>query len=186
MLPPDLISLFVAPLNRLGVVYMVTGSVASGTYSHVRFTNDIDLVAMLSDTEATRLHTAFDTPEFYAPPLDVIETERQRPTHGHFNLIHLETGLKADFFFAGNDSLSQRSLELRRRVVDQRGETVWFAPPEYVILRKLQYLRDSGSAKHVADIQAMLQVRGDLLDRQFLLGEIEALGLRDVWRQFGA
>jgi hypothetical protein len=47
---------------------------------------------MLSDTEATRLHTAFDTPEFYVPPLEVIETERRRPTHGHFNLIHLETG----------------------------------------------------------------------------------------------
>jgi len=186
MLPPDLVSLFVAPLNRIGVIYMVTGSVASGTYSHVRFTNDIDLVAMLSDMEATRLHAAFDTSEFYVPPLEVIEVERQRPAHGHFNLIHLGTGLKADLFLAGNDALSQRALELRRQVVDQRGETVWFAPPEYVILRKLQYLRDSGSAKHVADIRAMLQVRGDLLDRQFLLGEIETLGLQDVWKQFGA
>ena len=69
MLPPDLVSLFVAPLNRLGVIYMVTGSVASGTYSHVRFTNDIDLVAMLSDIEATRLHAVFDTSEFYVPPI---------------------------------------------------------------------------------------------------------------------
>lgn len=48
MLPPDLISLFVAPLNQIGAAYMVTGSVASSTYSHARFTNDIDMVAVLS------------------------------------------------------------------------------------------------------------------------------------------
>ena len=88
MLPPDLISLFVAPLNRLGVMYMVTGSVASGTYSHIRFTNDVDLVAVLSDVDADRLHAAFDTPAFYVPPLDVIHTERARSEHGHINLIH--------------------------------------------------------------------------------------------------
>lgn len=79
MLPPDLISLFVAPVNRLGVVYMITGSVASGIYIHVRFTNDIDVVAVLSDIDAVKLHTAFDTPAFYVRPLEVIHLERQRP-----------------------------------------------------------------------------------------------------------
>ena len=75
----------------------------------------------------------------------------------------------------------QRVLELRRQVIDQHGDAVWFAPPEYVILSKLQYLRDGGSPKHISDIQAILQVRGDSLDRQFLLSEIDALGLRETW-----
>ncbi|MGI8509287.1 MAG: hypothetical protein ACR2MQ_08185 [Gemmatimonadaceae bacterium] len=183
MLPPDLISLFIAPLNRLGVPYMVTGSVASGIYSHVRFTNDIDVVAVLSDINAVELHGAFDSPEFYVPPLEVIHLERQRPAHGHFNLIHINTGLRADLFFAGRDPLMQRALELRLEAVDQHGKPVWFAPPEYVILSKLQYLRDSGSPKHVTDIQAMLQVRGDGLDHELLLAEIHALGLRAVWEK---
>jgi len=178
---PDLVSLFVAPLNRLGVSYMVTGSVASSTYSYARFTNDIDVVAVLSDVEAERLHAAFDTPDFYVPPLEVMHLERQRPAHGHFNVIHAATGLKADFFFAGSDRLMRRSLELRRQAPDQNGERVWFAPPEYVILSKLLYLRDGGSPKHVADVQAMLQVRDETLDRGFLLGEIESLGLQATW-----
>lgn len=181
MLPPDLISLFVAPLNRLSVAYMVTGSVASSTYSHARFTNDIDVVAMLSNVEAEKLHAAFDPAAFYVPPLEVIHVERQRPAHGHFNLIHIDTGLKADFFFVGSDRVSQRALALRQQVVDQHGEPVWFAPPEYVILSNLQYPRDSESPKHISDIQAILQVRGDSLDQQFLLGEIDALGLQAVW-----
>ena len=183
MLPPDLISLFVAPLNRLGVMYMVTGSVASGTYSHIRFTNGVDLVAVLSDVDAGRLHAAFDTPAFYVPPLDVIHTERSRSAHGHINLIHVDTGLKADIFFSGDDSLMNQALQMRKRVTDQHGEAVWFAPPEYVILSKLRYLRDGGSPKHSADIQAMLLVRGDSLDMQFLLTEVETGGLPAEWQQ---
>lgn len=129
------------------------------------------------------LHAALDTPAFYVPPLEVIHLERQRPAHGHFNLIHINTGLKADLFFAGRDRLMQRALELRLQAVDQHGEPVWFAPPEYVILSKLQYLRDSGSPKHVTDIQAMLQVRGESLDHELLLAEMDALGLRGVWEK---
>ncbi|MEO7217034.1 MAG: hypothetical protein ABI026_02475 [Gemmatimonadaceae bacterium] len=183
IIPPDLITLFVAPLNRLDVTYMVTGSVASGTYSHIRFTNDVDLVAVLSDVDAERLHAAFDTPAFYVPPLDVINVERMRIAHGHINLIHVDTGLKADIFFSGDDRLMNEALRMRKRVTDQHGETVWFAPPEYVILSKLRYLRDSGSAKHITDIRAMLRVRGDSLDTQLLLAEVEAMGLQAVWEQ---
>ncbi len=40
---PDLVSLFVEPLNRLGVMYMVTGAVAAIVYGEPRLTNDIDL-----------------------------------------------------------------------------------------------------------------------------------------------
>lgn len=92
MPPPDLTSLFVAPLNQLGVVYMVTGSVASSTCSHARVTNDIDVVVVLSDIEAERLHAAFDATAFYVPPFEVINLERQRPTYGDFKLIHIDTG----------------------------------------------------------------------------------------------
>lgn len=116
MLLPDLVSLFVAPLNQLGVEYMITGSVASGTYSYVRFTNDIDVVVVLSDIDAARLHAAFDTSGFYVHPLEVINLERRWPAQGHFNLIHIDTGLKADFFFVGSDRLQKRALGLRRRV----------------------------------------------------------------------
>ena len=42
MSSPDLISLFIAPLNRLGVPYMVTGAVAAIIYGEPRLTNDID------------------------------------------------------------------------------------------------------------------------------------------------
>jgi hypothetical protein len=50
---PSLISLFVRPLNQLGIPYMVTGGVASVIYGEPRFTRDIDLVIDLQATAIT-------------------------------------------------------------------------------------------------------------------------------------
>jgi len=55
------------------------------------------------------------------------------------------------------------------------------APPEYVILRKLQYLREGGSDKHARDVRAMWAQHGALLDRPTLEAQITRLGLDPVW-----
>jgi hypothetical protein len=46
---PDLVGLFVAPLESLGLDYMITGGVASVIYGDPRFTRDIDLVLELQE-----------------------------------------------------------------------------------------------------------------------------------------
>jgi hypothetical protein len=47
---PSLVGLFVAPLNRSGIEYMVTGGLASVVYGHPRLTLDVDLVSPCSTT----------------------------------------------------------------------------------------------------------------------------------------
>jgi len=42
--PSDLIELFIRPLERLGVEYMITGGVAGAVYGDPRFTGGVDLV----------------------------------------------------------------------------------------------------------------------------------------------
>lgn len=182
MLPVNLIALFVAPLNRLGVTYMVTGGAAAIMYGEPRLTTDIDLVVVLSDADISKLHAVFDTGEFYVPPVEVLKIEARRRMHGHFNVIHTDTAFRADVYVAGGDALSQWALE-RRRPVSIGSETVWLAPPEYVILKKLQYLRDGGSAKHGEDIRIMLRTLGDQIDRGELLAQIDQLHLRGEWEK---
>ncbi len=46
-------------------------------------------------------------------------------------------------------------LANRRRVELDNG-SMWLAPPEYVIVRKLEYLREGGQDKHVRDLRFML------------------------------
>ncbi|MEJ7810736.1 MAG: hypothetical protein WKG32_10045 [Gemmatimonadaceae bacterium] len=160
---------------------MVTGAVAAIVYGEPRLTNDIDIVIALSGDDAARLHAAFDAPDVYVPPVDVIELEARRPLHGHFNLIHGPTALKADIYPAGEDPLHTWALARRRRA-QVGSESVWLAPPEYVMLRKLQYLREGGSDKHRRDIRAMLAEVGHELDREALAGEVQRLGLAAEWR----
>lgn len=176
----DLISLFVVPLNRLGVEYMVTGSLAAGTYGEPRLTNDVDVVIALSERDAVRLHELFDTPEFYVPPLEVLEAERRRSRHGHFNVIHHDSAFRADVYFAGDDPLHRWAFERCEKILID-DTVVWMAPPQYVIIRKLEYFRDTGSPKHLSDVSAMLTVLGSRLDQGALTQQINAFRLSAEW-----
>ena len=54
------------------------------------------------------------------------------------------------------------------------------APPEYVIVRKLEYHREGGSDKHLRDIASMLAA-GCTLDLGWLGPELAARGLTTIW-----
>ena len=136
---PDLSLLFVRPLNRLGARYMVSRGIAAILYGEAApDPNDVDLVVFLRVGDIPRLEKIFPPPEFYFPPADVIAVEIARPEKGQFNVIHADTGFKADFYTAGRDELNAWGIRNARRM-EYQGEPVVVAPPEYVILRKLEY-----------------------------------------------
>ena len=176
----ELFLIFVRPLNRLGIAYMVTGSAASMAYGVPRVTLDIDMVLELNATQTGLLPMSFPAEEFYCPPREVIGIETERAARGHFNVIHMETGFKADFYPVGDDPLHRWAMARRRRV-EMFSEPVMLAPPEYVIVRKLEYFKEGGSDKHLRDIRGMLDVSGDMIDRIELKSMVGKRGLQDGW-----
>jgi hypothetical protein len=84
--------------------------------------------------------------------------------------------------FVAQDALHRWGIE-RRNSVDISGEQVWMAPPEYVILRKLQFHEEGGSEKHLRDIQGMLRVSPGLLDIGALMQWVHELGLTETWKK---
>jgi hypothetical protein len=178
---PDLFLLFVEPLNRATIAYMVTGSVASLVYGEPRVTHDVDLVVALEAGQIDEFIAVFPPDQFYCPPRDVIRVETAREARGHFNLIHHATGFKADIYPMGQDPLHRWAMA-RRRSFRVEGTQVWVAPPEYVIVRKLQYFQEGGSPKHLRDIRRILDISGEITDRAELDARIVELGLQDVWR----
>jgi len=167
-------------LNATGIRWMATGSIAAMTYGEYRVTNDVDIVLVLVPVDIGKLTAAFPLDEFYCPPADVIAVEAAREKHGHFNLIHHETGFKADIYPAGTDAINRWALQ-RRQAVRLNDSTVWIAPPEYVIIGKLEFFREGGSEKHLRDIRAMLAVTD--IDLPFLEDEIAQRGLAEIWRR---
>jgi hypothetical protein len=180
MLEPDLIELFVAPLNRLGIKYLITGSVAAMLYGEPRVTHDVDILVFLRVHEIDSLAEYYPSPEFYMPPTNVIVAEMSREKRGQFNIIHVESGLKADLYLIGHEELDGWAF---RHAVEYsiRGNRIRLAPPEYVILRKLEFFHEGGSDKHLRDIAAMLNISGDQIDRSALNDWITRMGLEAEW-----
>jgi hypothetical protein len=178
---PGWIDLFVGPLERLAVPYMVTGSIASMLYGEPRLTVDLDIVVELDATHAAAFLAAFPESEFYRPPLEVVQAEAARDSRGHFKLIHHATGAKADVYLAARDPLHRWGLAQRRRLTTATG-AISVAPPEYVIVRKLEFWREGGSPKHLRDVRGMLAA-GLELDRGFLDGELARRGLVSAWQE---
>ena len=174
----DLSTIFAAPLNRTGVPYMIVGSVAAISYGVHRLTNDLDAVLQMSVGDVRKVHAAFPEEEFYVPPVEVLREEAMRRDRGHFNVIHHASGYKADVFLRPNDPLEAWAFA-RRRPVMVESERVWVAPPELVILRKLEFYREGRQRKHVEDIRGLMKFEN--LDLRFVEENVERMGLRDQW-----
>ncbi|MDO8667351.1 MAG: nucleotidyl transferase AbiEii/AbiGii toxin family protein [Gemmatimonadales bacterium] len=182
MTDASLISLFVRPLNQLRIPYLVTGGVASVVYGEPRFTRDIDLVIELRPRDARRFAAAWSPEEFYVPPVEVIEEESGRPAHGHFNVIHHQTAMRADVYLAGGDALNAWSFahKVVRRIDD---DEVFLAPIEAVMLSKLRYYQMGKSDRHLRDVNQMLRISGDLVNRPELERWAARLGVEGEWKQ---
>ena len=170
----------IEPLERLGLPYCITGSVAASVYGEPRLTADVDVVLLLRVQDIAPLGVAFPQAGYYVPPEETLRLELARTSRGHFNLIHLATQFKADVYLAGQDPLHAWALERRRRI-ELEGAGAWIAPPEYVIVRKLEYLREGGSDKHVRDIRFVLAATA--IDVRFIEQEVAARGLEVQWRK---
>jgi hypothetical protein len=176
----DLVLLYTRRLERAGFTYMITGSVAGVFYGEPRVTHDVDLVLALKQSDTARIGELFPLEEFYCPPEEIIVREVLRAQRGHFNLIHHESGFKADVYLANRDPFHRWALS-ERRLIEVDDDSVHVAPLEYVIVRKLEFYREGGSEKHLRDIESMRRVSGELIREDVLQRWILAKGLEATW-----
>ena len=97
----DTFNIFLKPLNGLGIPYIITGAVAAIIYGEPRMTHDLDLILYLQWKDIDRFIRQFPETEFYLPPEEVIRVEVGRASRGHMNIIHLNSGLRADIYLTG-------------------------------------------------------------------------------------
>jgi hypothetical protein len=105
-----------------------------------------------------------------------------REQRGHFSIIHQETGFKADVYLSGRDPFHAWGLA-RARWLEVEGQVLIVAPPEYVIVRKLEYYREGGSEKHLRDIWSILDTSPGAIQIAEVEQQIAARGLREAWRR---
>jgi hypothetical protein len=157
-------------LNRLGIPYMVGGSLASSVHGIFRSTNDIDIVAAVRDEHLVPLVSAL-AGEFYVDADTMREAVRQvRP----FNVIHFGSGYKFDIFPTAGDSFFEIQLARcqMQDVALGEGDTIAcsVATAEDTILAKLDWYRAGGeqSERQWNDVRGICSVQGARLDRAYM------------------
>lgn len=177
----NLFLIFIRPLNELGFKYIVTGAAAAIIYGEPRLTNDIDIVIEIENKDIDRIIKYFPSSEYYVPPKEIILIEKGRTERGHINLIDHATGFKADIYFVGFNKLSKWALDNFRKY-EFCGIEIRLAPPEYVIVMKLEYFREGGHQKHLIDIEAILSNSAAIIDFEILNRFIAELSLEKEWK----
>jgi hypothetical protein len=166
-------------LNRVGVIYYLTDSMASNYWGVPRTAHDLDFVVQLPVPAVPRIVQEFSR-DFYIEEAAV--RAAYQPPH-QFNAIDIRSALKVDFWLARPEPLDQEMLR-RRAQVTLFGEPACIATAEDVILHKLVWNRLSPSDRQLGDAAGIVAVQADALDKNYLrqwaeelkvAGEIERL-----------
>jgi hypothetical protein len=169
-----------AVLERLGVEYLVGGSLASSLHGIPRATMDVDIVADLRMVHVKPFVAALEQ-DFFIDADMVGEAVRRRAT---FNVLHLATMFKVDVFVVGDDELLavELSRKQRVRVVESPPADLNVATAEDMVLQKLIWYREGGavSDRQWADILGILRTQGERLDHQYLGGWAARKGLDEL------
>jgi hypothetical protein len=167
-------------LERLGVPYVVAGSLASSLHGLPRSTADVDIVAALRVEHAQLLATALA--EAFYVDADMIRDAVIR--RSEFNVIHLATMFKVDVFVPRLDAVSRNELARGTAIlVDaDQGRTLRVASPEDTVAQKLSWYRLGGeiSERQWRDVAGVLGVQGEKLELDYLRATADALGVRDL------
>lgn len=168
----------IARLDRAGIPYMVTGSLASTYHGEPRSTLDLDIVIDPRPSALERLLEDLDAGGFYVDR-DAGRTALRERTQ--FNAIG-DGGAKVDFIIRKDRAFSTEEFGRRRRV-DLLGTPGFIVSAEDLIIAKLEWAAATDSDRQLRDVAGMLAVGGDAIDQEYLTRWITALGLTDTWKR---
>lgn len=170
-----------AILDGLGIAYAVGGAVAATLFGEPRATQDVDIVVALTPRNLPGLIAALEEAGYYVPH-DAATRAVERP--GAFNVVHSQSGVKADLFVAGRTPLDEDELRRRRAIPlsTPAGSHLWVVAAEDLIAQKLRWYADGGrvSDRQWRDVQGLLSVQKGRLDLTTLRDSAARLGVESL------
>jgi len=153
----------VEALDRHGIPYMLTGSLASIIYGEKRSTMDADIV-IKPEMRALQTFVEEVSEWAYVSPEAAIDAMQRRSM---FNVMDYETGDKADLIIKKRRPYSDSEFE-RRRVFSYPDWQLNMVTPEDCILSKLEWAKEGESERQLRDVASVIKVQGARLDWDYI------------------
>ena len=171
MTDPDEIGHALAAVARafaaMAVRWAIGGSVASAAHGEPRATNDVDVIALLTEEQARAFTQQLGT-SFYADADAAADAARR---HSSFNVIDNRSFIKIDVFVPAPGALGAGQLDRVQmlEVLPGAGELPILGP-EDVVLQKLRWHQLGGgvSDRQWRDIVSVLRIARDAIDFAYL------------------
>lgn len=175
LLPIRILHDFAERIERLGIAYMLTGSMAMMRYSVYRFTADVDVILELKASDGSKIIGTFE-PDYYVPHTAV---SRAISSEQMFNVIHQETAFKIDCVIKKSTEFQKNVFE-RREKTDYYGREIWIISKDDLILSKLWWAKDSHSEKQLTDVKNLMR---NGFDDQYIKSWTEKLSIDDLFEK---
>lgn len=167
-------------LDKLGIRYLIGGSLASSIFGEPRATRGTDLLADIRIEHAKALCEALES-EFYISIEAIEHAVRHR---SRFNVIHFQSVFKVDIFVPRDRPFDQREFEraevLAVSLAPERRACV--ASVEDIILAKLEWYRQGKevSTQQWRDITGMFKTNENRLDVSYMRQTADELNVVDL------
>jgi hypothetical protein len=161
-------------LNRVGLTYYLTGSMASNYWGIPRTTHDLDFVIQLPPSAVPAVVHEFSGD--YHIDEAAVRAAYQPPYQ--FNAIDTRSALKVDFWLPKPAPFDKEMLRRRVRAT-LFGEPAWIATAEDVILHKLVWNKITPSERQLGDAAGVVAVQKEKLDADYLNQWAAELGVSE-------
>ena len=169
----DVLKDFSSRLEKLGVQYMLTGSMALAHYAVPRTTADIDIVVELAADDALKFIKEFER-DYYIPKNRVRDAIYRKTM---FNVLNQETVIKIDCVVRKNDEFQIEVFSNRERVNYAGYFDVWIINKEGLILSKLNWAKNTRSEMQMRDVASILR---NGYDENYVRTRAKKLGIEDL------
>jgi len=170
-------------LEKLGVPYLIGGSLASTIYGMVRTTQDSDIVAEMRSEHVAPFVSALEG-DFYVDEEMITEAIVHCSS---FNIIHRQSFFKVDVFIPQmRPFVKVQFTRARRQIlsVEPKAEAL-VATAEDTLLAKLEWYRMGGevSERQWRDVQGILKVQAGNLDLAYLHRWAKQIDVSDLFER---
>ena len=157
---------------------MLTGSIASSWYGEPRATQDLDVIVDPSSAALDRLVDGLQADGWYVDRDAAVAALLDRT---QFNAIGPDA-FKVDLIVRRDRPFSAAEFD-RRQPADVLGTPTFLPTVEDMVIAKLEWAQATDSDRQLRDVRGMVAVAGSDLDRTYLNGWVQHLGLEGMWER---